>query len=84
MKTNRQKINPCLTRAFELAAQGLEQDAKDPQKQGLFAIDDVSRPPFCPHQNYFEQILSIFDRLEGDEQEKLLEVLKERVKVKEY
>ena len=63
---------------------GLELDSKDPQKQGLSAIDDVSSPQFSPHQNYFAEILSLFDRLDGDEQERLLEALKERIKVMEY
>lgn len=59
---------------------GLELDSNEPRKQGLSAINDVSSPQFSPHQNYFEQILSYFDGLDGDAQEKLLAVLKMRVK----
>ena len=59
---------------------GTEPDAKDPEKQGLFNDGGSLTPQFSPHQNYFEQILSFFDSLEADEQESLLDALKERVK----
>ncbi|MBQ3350276.1 MAG: hypothetical protein IJG38_07740 [Thermoguttaceae bacterium] len=80
MKSYRQKINPCFTRAFELAAQGLEQDAKDPQKQGLLRDGANTGTQFGTQSNYFNQILSFFDTLEPSEQESLLDALKARVK----
>lgn len=63
---------------FRIAAQGLEQDAKDPQKQGLFDNADRAGTQFGTHLNYFEQILTLFDRLTPDEQTALLDALKER------
>jgi hypothetical protein len=80
LKSYRQKINPCLTRAFELAAQGLEQDAKNPQKQGFFNDGVNAGTQFGTQSNYFNQILSFFDTLEPSEQESLLDALKARVK----
>lgn len=68
------------TKDLQLAAQGLEQDAKNPQKQGFFNDGVNAGTQFGTQSNYFEQILSLFDTLEPSEQETLLDVLKERVK----
>ena len=62
-----------------IGAEGLEQDATDPQKQGLFDNADNAAPQFCPQVNFYEQILTLFDRLTPDEQTALLAVLPGRI-----
>ena len=63
-----------------IGAEGLEQDAKDPRKQGLSANADNASPQFCPQSNYFEQILTLFDQLPIEEQERILSLLEARIK----
>ena len=62
-----------------IGAEGLEQDATDPQKQGLFDNADNAAPQFCPQVNFYEQILTLFDRLTPDQQAALLETLQGRI-----
>ena len=62
-----------------IGATGIEQSAKDPQKQGLFDNADNAAPQFCPQVNFYEQILTLFDRLEADQQAALLETLQGRI-----
>ena len=42
----------------------VEQDSKDPCFYGSSDDTDNERPRFCPHSNYFEQILTLFDELD--------------------
>ena len=62
-----------------IGATGIEQSAKDPQKQGLSDNADNAAPQFCPQVNFYEQILTLFDRLEADQQAALLETLQGRI-----
>ena len=62
-----------------IGAEGLEQDATDPRKQGLFDNADNSTTYFTTYRNYFEQILTLFDRLTPEEQAALLEALQGRI-----
>ncbi len=62
-----------------IGAEGLEQDATDPQKQGLFDNGDNAAPQFCPQVNFYEQIIDLFDRLTPDEQTALLDALQARI-----
>ena len=64
---------------YVIGAEGLEQDAKDPQKQGFFDNADNASTQFGTHQNFLEQILTLFDRLTPDEQTALLDALQGRV-----
>ncbi len=58
----------------------VEQNSKDPCFYGTSDDADNERPQFCPHSNYFEQILTLFDKLDGYEQTALLEALTARIK----
>ena len=62
-----------------IGAEGLEQDAKDPRKQGLLSDGDNSTTYFTTYRNYFDQIIDLFDRLTPNEQAALLEVLQGRI-----
>ena len=62
-----------------IGAEGLEQDATDPQKQGLFDNADNTGTQFGTHLNFYEQIIDLFDRLTPDEQAALLDALQARI-----
>lgn len=64
---------------YVIGAEGLEQDATDPQKQGIFENADNASTQFGTQSNYFEQIIDLFDRLTPDEQTALLAVLPGRI-----
>ena len=61
-----------------IGAEGFEQDATDPQKQGIFDNADNASTQFGTHRNFIEQIIDLVDRLTPDEQTALLDALKER------
>ena len=75
----RKKHRRILSNTPVIGATGIEQSAKDPQKQGLFDNADNAAPQFCPQVNFYEQILTLFDRLEADQQAALLETLQGRI-----
>ena len=58
----------------------VEQNSKDPCFYGTSDDADNERPRFCPHSNYFEQILTLFDQLPIEEQERILSLLEARIK----
>ena len=66
-----------------IGAEGLEQGSNEPEKQGLSVIHDNSTTQFCPHQNFVDQILSLFDRLEMTQQRALLETLTVKIQKEE-
>ncbi len=59
---------------------GFEQDSKEPCFYGTSDDADNERPRFCPHSNYFEQILTLFDELDEEEQKQILNMIVERLK----
>ena len=67
-------------KGYELGNRDTNDPTQPPEKQGYFDNGNSTSPQFSPQLNYFEQILTLFDELDGDEQERLLEALKERVK----
>lgn len=71
--------NSRLCKKSLIGAEGLEQDATDPQKQGIFENADNASTQFGTQSNYFEQIIDLFDRLTPDEQTALLAVLPGRI-----
>lgn len=58
----------------------VEQNTKDPCFYGTSDDADNERPRFCPHSNYFEQILTLFDELDEEEQKQVLDMIVERLK----
>lgn len=75
-----ERKSPCMEmQGLIIGATGIEQSAKAPQKQGLFNNADNASTQFGTHLNYFEQILTLFDRLEPDQQAVLLETLQGRI-----
>lgn len=58
----------------------VEQNSKDPCFYGTSDDADNERPQFCPHSNYFEQILTLFDKLDGYEQKQIFDVIVERLR----
>lgn len=58
-----------------IGLEGFEQDAKGPRKQGLFDNADNTGTQFGTHSNYFEQILTLFDRLDEEEQKQILNMI---------
>ena len=76
----RERKNPCMEMQGQfIGATGIEQSAKDPQKQGLSDNPENTTTYFTTYRNYFEQIIDLFDRLTPDEQAALLDVLQGRV-----
>ena len=58
----------------------VEQNSKDPCFYGTSDDADNERPQFCPRSNYFEQILTLFDKLDGYEQKQIFDVIVERLR----
>lgn len=65
-------------RSLELGNRDTNDPRQIPEKQGLSTIADNAGTQFGTQSNYFEQIIDLFDRLTPEEQERLLDVLKER------
>ena len=54
---------------------GIEQSAQEPRKQGLLSDGDNADTQFGTHPNYFSTIIDLFDKLEADEQDRLISIL---------
>ena len=79
LEKNKKKHRRIHSNTPVIGATGIEQSAKDPQKQGLFDNAENATTYFTTYRNYFEQIIDLFDRLTPDEQTALLDALRGRI-----
>lgn len=66
-------------KGYELGNRDTNDTTQTPEKQGLSDNSDNTTTYFTTYSNYFEQILTLFDRLTPDEQAALLETLQGRI-----
>ena len=59
---------------------GIERPSKDPYFDGISANSEKSSTTFGATQNFMEQLLTVFDKLEAAEQEQLIQLLTARLK----
>ena len=69
-----------LSQPGKLGAEGFEITSNDPYFYGISANAEISSTTFGATQNFIEQLLTVFDKLEAAEQEQLLKLLTARVK----
>ena len=66
-------------KGYELGNRDLNDPTQTPEKQGSIDNADNATAYFAAYQDYFNQILTMFDRLTPDEQSALLDALQARV-----
>ena len=77
----KKRKTPCnLLQGVVIPKEGVFTPSQDPQKQGISANAEKSSTTFGATQNFMEQLLTVFDKLEAAEQEQLIQLLTARVK----
>ena len=64
-----------------LPPRGVERPSNEPCFYGISDDAENSTPRFTTRQDYFNQILSLFDELDADQQSELLEVIQARIQM---